>query len=356
MNTFSKKFTKSLMFHSSTAWFLSQCSEARGMQEMWGKVRPEVLSKLRESAIIHSTESSNRIEGVIVSKKRLMPLVIKNVKPKNRSEEEIVGYKNALDYIHTNFEKIEITPKVIKKLHKLAQGGMIPDAGEWKKKNNDIIEINSLDERSIRFKPISATKTPHAIEQLCLGYNDVVNNNLLPELICVANFILDFLCIHPFRDGNGRVSRLLTLLLLHQHGYEVGKYISLEKLIEESKENYYRVLKEASMGWHEQKFNLLSWWNYFLGIIKSAYQELKDKVEFTGGSDNKSSVLKQSILNFEGHFSISDVINLHPLINRELIKKVLSKMKNEKLIKSTGRGRSAKWIKILKNPENSTIV
>lgn len=348
MGTFSKKFTQNLMFHPSTAWFLSQCSEARGMQEMWCKVRPEILNKLMESAIIQSTESSNRIEGVVVSKERLKPLVLKNVRPKDRSEEEILGYRKALDYIHKNFEKLEITPQVIKKLHSLAQGGMISDAGEWKKKNNDIVEIDRFGDRTIRFRPVSAAKTPHAIEQLCLGYNDVLSNNQLPELICVANFVLDFLCIHPFRDGNGRVSRLLTLLLLYQNGFEVGKYISLEKLIEESKEDYYRVLKEASYGWHEQDFDLLSWWNYFLGIIKSAYQELKDKVELTYGGDNQSSLIRQSVLTFERYFSISDVMNLHPSVNRELVKKVLSKMKNENIIKSTGKGRSAKWVKTTK--------
>ena len=315
------------------------------MQEMWYKVRPEILNKLMESAIIQSTESSNRIEGVVVSKERLKPLILKSVKPKDRSEEEILGYRKALDYIHKNFEKIEITPKVIKKLHKLAQGGMISDAGEWKKKNNNIIEIDHSGERTIRFKPVSATRTPHAVEQLCLGYNDILSNNQLPELICVANFVLDFLCIHPFRDGNGRVSRLLTLLLLYQNRYEVGKYISLEKLIEESKEDYYRVLKEASTGWHEQNFDLLPWWNYFLGTIKSAYQELKDKVELTGNGDNQSSLIRQSALAFENQFSISDIMNLHPSINRELIKKVLSNLKKEKIIEPKGKGRSAKWIK-----------
>ena len=334
------------MFHPSTTWFLSQCSKAKGMQEMWGKVRPEVLAKLKESAIIQSTESSNRIEGVVVSKERLVPLILKNARPKDRPEEEILGYRKALDYIHAHFDKIEITPKLIKKLHKLAQGGMVSDAGKWKKKNNDIIEIDDAGKRFVRFRPVSATKTPHSIEQLCLGYNDVINNNQLPELVCIANFVLDFLCIHPFRDGNGRVSRLLTSLLLYQHGYEVGKYIGLEKLIEESKEDYYRVLKEASIGWHEQKFNLLSWWNYFLSIIKQAYQELKDKVELTDNGDNQSSLLRQTILTFENMFSISDVMNLHPSIDRELVKKVLSKMKSENLIAPTGKGRSAKWIKV----------
>jgi Fic family protein len=342
MNTFNKKFIQDLLFHPSTTWLLSQCSEARGMQEMWMKIKPETLKKLKESAIIQSAESSNRIEGVEVEKHRLIPLIFKNSRPKDRSEEEIQGYRKALDYIHNNFNKVKITPRIIKKLHQLAQGGMISDAGQWKKRNNDIIEITQNGERSIRFRPVSADKTPKAVEQLCLGYNDIIDNSILPELICIANFIIDFLCIHPFRDGNGRVARLLTLLLLYQHGYEVGRYISIEKLIEESKEDYYDALKKSSAGWHKKDFNLLPWWNYILSIIKLAYQELKERVELSTG-DNQSSLIRQTILSFEKIFSISDIMKLHPTIDRELIKKILFKMKEKKIIKLTGKGRGAQW-------------
>jgi Fic family protein len=342
MNTFSKKFIDSAQFHPSTTWLLTQCSEARGMQEMWNKVRPETLKRLKESAIIQSTESSNRIEGVEVEKSRLVPLVIGKSKPRDRSEEEVQGYRRALNYIHNNYNTIKITPTVIKKLHKLAQGGMISDAGRWKAKDNDIIEILPSGERNIRFIPVSANKTPKAIEQLCLGYIDTVNNNRLPDLICVSNFVLDFLCIHPFRDGNGRVARLLTLLLLYQNGYEVGKYISIEKLIEESKDDYYDSLKKSSKGWHEYEFNLMPWWNYILSIIKSAYQDLKERVEFSIG-DNKSSIIRETILSLDNKFSISDILRLHPTINRELIKKVLLKLKNENLIEGIGKGRGAMW-------------
>ena len=312
------------------------------MQEMWNKVKPETLNKLRESAIIQSVESSNRIEGVEVEKERLIPLILGKSRPKDRSEEEVQGYRKALDYIHNNYDKINITPGVIQKMHKLAQGGMISDAGQWKKRNNDIIEIDSNGERSIRFRPVSAAKTPKAIEQLCLGYNDVISNSMIPELICIANFVLDFLCIHPFRDGNGRVARLLTLLLLYQQKYEVGRYISIEKLIEESKEDYYEALKNSSIGWHEKDFNLMPWWNYLFSIIKSAYQELKERVELSTG-DNQSSLVRQTILSFERVFTISDIMNLHPSINRELVKKVLNKMKEERVIEPIGKGRGARW-------------
>ena len=345
MGTFSPKFIENVLFHTSTTWLLSQCSEARGMQEMWNKVRPEVLRKLKESAIIQSAESSNRIEGVEVEKERLIPLILGNSRPRDRSEEEVQGYRKALTFIHNNFKNTEITTKTIKKLHKLAQGGMISDAGNWKSRNNDIIEILPNGERKVRFRPVSVAKTPKAMEQLCLGYQDVVSNSQLPELICVANFVLDFLCIHPFRDGNGRVARLLTILLLYQNGFEVGKYMSLEKIIEETKDDYYEALKESSVGWHEEEFNLIPWWNYFLSMIKSAYQELKDRVELSTG-DSQSDLIRQTVQSLGTEFTISEVLNLHPAIDRELVKKVLNKMKEDRIISSTGRGRGARWVKV----------
>ncbi len=343
MHSFTKIYLSTFMFHPSTAWYLSQCTEARGMQEMWKRVRPAVLKKLKESAIIQSTESSNRIEGVEVDKKRLIPLVLGTAKPRDRSEEEIAGYRKALSYIHKNYNKLSITPETIKELHLLAQGGMISDAGEWKKRDNDIIEILPNGERTIRFIPVSAAHTKKAIEQLCLGYNDVIQNSKIPDLAAVAFFILDFLCIHPFRDGNGRVSRLLTLLLLYQHNFEVGRYVSLEKIIENSKEDYYRVLSESSKSWHEGKHDTLAWTNYFLSTLKVAYQDLKERVELSKDGDSQSSLLSQTIKSFQVSFSVADVQNIHPQIGRELIKKVLFKMKEEGQIKLEGKGRGARY-------------
>ncbi len=345
MNSFSEQYLKSARFNSATTWFLSQCAEARGMQEMWKTVRPEVMEKLQEYAIIQSAESSNRIEGVEVDKKRLVPLVLGKMKPTDRPEEEIVGYRRALDHIHRNYKKISINAESIKKLHELAQGGMTFDAGKWKERNNDIIEILSNGDRIIRFTPVSPKDVPKYIEQLCLAYNDVINNNKLPELIAVANFILDFLCIHPFRDGNGRISRLLTLLLLYQHGFEVGRYISLERIVEETKDSYYEALKKSSLNWFDAKHDHISWWHHFLGIIKTAYQELKNKVEQSSTGDNMSAIIRQTVFALTLPFSVADIIKLNPTIERELIKKVLAAMKKEKIIKMVGKGRGAKWIK-----------
>jgi Fic family protein len=313
------------------------------MQEMWKKVRPDVLQNLRDSAVVQSSESSNRIEGVVVSQERLIPLVLGKAKPRDRSEEEIVGYRKALKWIHDSFPVIEINPKTILNIHKLAQGGMVADAGQWKKKDNEIIEIQQNGERKIRFKCVSAAKTPAAIEQLCLAYSDTLNHSRLPDLICVYNFVFDFLCIHPFRDGNGRTSRLLTTLLLYKNGFEVAKYISLERLIEESKDDYYRILAESSKDWHQSSHDLLPWWNYSLSILKNGYQELKDRVELSSATDSKSAIVTRMILSYDRAFSISDVCNQLPDVSRDLVKKTLAKLKDQNRIAPIGSGRSAKW-------------
>lgn len=347
MGTFSQKFIESVSFHPSTTWLISQCSEAKGKQKLWETVRPESLMGLQKSAMIHSAESSNRIEGVIVSKERLPLLVLGKSRPLDRSEEEIQGYRKALDYIHQNYTTIKISPDVIKLTHKLAQGGMISGAGVWKKSDNDIIQIDENGDRKIRFSPVKAESVEYEIEQLCLGYRDSLSSNSLPDLIAIANFILDFLCIHPFRDGNGRVSRLLTLLLLYQSSYGVGRFISLEKIIEDNKEDYYQSLYESSQGWHEGKFHLMPWWNFFARMVKESYQQLEDRIHLISGSDNQSDLIRESIRGLHHDFSISDLCNLSPGINRELIKKVLNKMSKNNEIEKVGAGRTTKWRRVV---------
>lgn len=343
MRSFTPLFTAKYMIHPSTAWLMSQCAESKGMQKLWSTVRPDVLKKLTESAIIQSSESSNRIEGVEVNKDRLIPLVLGKAKPQDRPEEEIIGYRKALSWIHSDHKKIEINSKSILRLHSLAQGGTSGDAGKLKIRDNDIIELLPNGDRKVRFKCLSAAETPHALDQLCLAMQDALDNSRLPELLLVSHFILDFLCIHPFRDGNGRVSRLVTLLLLYKTQYEIGKYISLERIVETAKEDYYQVLYSSSQGWHDSMHDLLPWTNFFLGTVKSAYHELKDRVELTG-SDSSSAIIRESVMATLTPFSLMDICRLHPNIDRELIKKVLYTLKAEKKLKLFGLGRGAKWI------------
>jgi Fic family protein len=342
MHSFIPSYLKKLVMHPSTTWLISQCTEARGKQELWQQTRPEILKSLQESAIIQSSESSNRIEGVQVEQKRLVPLIFGKAKPNDRPEEEIIGYKKALAYIHKNYASIKISSQTIKKLHALAQKGSVSDAGKFKIRDNEIIEILPNGERTIRFKATKAADTEKAIEQLCLGYQDIINKSY-PDILVISNFVFDFLCIHPFRDGNGRVSRLLTMLLLMQNGYFIGKYISIERIIEENKDDYYRLLKESSDGWHLEKHDLMPWWNYFFSIIKEAYKELNLRVEQYQGPDNKSGLIRQIILQTANSFQLSDITKLTPNISQQLIKKVLAELKKEGKVQSHGRGAGSYW-------------
>src|SRR5262245_11895191 len=236
--------------------------EARGKQDLWIRQKPEILRVLREQAIVRSVESSNRIEGVTVWPERLHPVVIWRAKPQNRSEQELAGYRRALDWIFSRKQEVLVTPNLVRKLHAFAQGGSAADAGEWKKRNNEIIEILATGEPRVRFVPTTAKATPKAMDQLCLNYRRPCEQERVPPLLIVATFIFDFLCIHPFRDGNGRLARLLTTLLIQSHSFQVPRYISLERLIEESRDEYYRVLADCSRGWHDGKNDILPWWNY----------------------------------------------------------------------------------------------
>lgn len=220
-----------------TVWLLEKLAESKGKQALYEKQSPQILKALREMALVESTESSNRIEGVTVERERLRPLVLGNARPRDRSEEEIVGYRRALSWIHTNHEKIPLEPETLKHLHALAQGGTVGDAGEWKQTQNEIIEIFPDGHREVRFRPLEPVLVPSAIEELCLAYRHGVDQLKITPFLAVACLVLDFLCIHPFRDGNGRVSRLLTLLALYHHGHQVGRYISLERIVEQSKES-----------------------------------------------------------------------------------------------------------------------
>lgn len=340
--SFNLKYIESLRLHPSIGWALAQIGEARGLQEVWRRTKPELISSLRDSALVQSAESSNRIEGVEVDKPRLVPLVLGSAKPKDRPEEEIVGYRNALKWIHSSYKNITLNPATIQKLHKLSQGGLISDAGKWKSKDNEIIEFSQYGDRKVRFKCLSAKETPRAIADLCDSYNIVIEKQTLPDLVAISNLILDFLCIHPFRDGNGRVSRLLTLLCLYQQGYEVGRYISLERIIENTKEDYYRVLAESSVDWHSSNHDLFPWMAYFLGHLRVGYQELKERVDIQS-SDSKTGLIRAIISEMTEPFSVADIVKLQPALDREIIKKTLAQLKKGKKIKLIGKGRGAKW-------------
>ena len=326
-----------------TAWLLGSCMEARGKQDLWLRQKPEVLEVLREQAIIQSVESSNRIEGVTIPADRLRPVVLGKVKPRDRSEEELAGYRQAIDWIFSRKRKVSVIPAVIQRLHTLAQGGFSGDAGEWKKRDNEIIEILPNGERKIRFVPTSAKDTPKTMDALCRNYREACDDQRLPPLLNVATFVFDLLCIHPFRDGNGRVSRLATTLLLQAHGFQVTRYVSLERLIEQSKEDYYGVLSERSQGWHEGKNDLLPWWNYFLSALRRAYKEFERQMESTEARPAKSDLVRQTVLAQVEQFTLGDLVAQLPSASTQLIKKILAELKKQGKIRLVGRGRGARW-------------
>jgi Fic family protein len=317
--------------------------EARGKQDLWLRQKPEVLKVLREQAIIQSVESSNRIEGVTIPADRLRPVVLGKVKPRDRSEEELAGYRQAIDWIFSRKRKVSVIPAVIQRLHTLAQGGFSGDAGEWKRRNNEIIEILPSGERKIRFVPTSARNTPKTMDALCRNYREACDDQRLPPLLNVATFVFDLLCIHPFRDGNGRISRLATTLLLQANGFVVSRYVSLERLVEQSKEDFYGVLAECSQGWHEGKNDLIPWWNYFLSVLRRAYEEFERQVEWTGARPAKSDLVRQTVLVQVEQFTLGDLAAQLPSASTQLIKKILAELKKQGKIRLVGRGRGARW-------------
>lgn len=331
----------------SSVWLMNSIAEYKGKQELYAKQSPQVLKTLLEAALIESAESSNRIEGVIVDRERLKPLIIGHSKPRDRSEEEVAGYRKALDLIHKKYQSLKITPETIKELHRLCRGELW-DAGKWKEKNNDIVRRHPDGRIEIIFKPVSAKKTPGMMKQLCLIYENSVTQFKYPDLYAVACLALDFLSIHPFRDGNGRVSRLLTLLALYQHGFMAGKYISLERIVEQSKETYYETLNKSSQGWHEAKHDVIPWFNYFLGTLLNAYKEFEERAgNVKTGRGAKTEIVIKTIEGQHGDFSISDIERACPNVSRVMIKKILMQMQKDKKIKSLGKGQSAKWLRMV---------
>ena len=325
-----------------TAWLLADCMEARGKQELWIRQKPAVLDSLREQAIIQSVESSNRLEGVTVPRERLRPVVLGQAKPRDRSEEELAGYRKALDWIFGRQAPFPVSPKTIAHLHALAQGGFSGDAGKWKERDNEIIEFSSGGERRVRFRPTAAKDVPKAMERLCASYRTELNDQAIPPLLVAGAFVFDFVCIHPFRDGNGRVSRLLTTLLLQQQGFVAGRFVSLERLVEESKVRYYEVLEECSLHWHEGRNEIVPWWNYLLTILRRGYQEFERRIESVQ-APAKADLVRSAIMDRDDSFTLMDIASQCPSVSQQMVKKVLGILKNENKVQLNGRGRSARW-------------
>ncbi len=338
-----QNINKEIKLPLAVVWMMNSISEYKGKEELYTKQSPQVLKALVEMAMIESVESSNRIEGVTVDRERLKPLVIGHSKPRDRSEEELAGYRKALDLIHKKYDSLVISPQIIQELHRLSRLDA-GDAGQWKEKNNEIIKKHPNGRVEIIFTPMEANKVPDAMKQLCLQYQNSLTQSKYPPLYAIACLILDFLSIHPFRDGNGRVSRLLTLLVLYQNGFGVGKYISLERIVEQSKESYYESLNKSSQGWYKAKHDVMPWFHYFLGTIVSAYKEFEQRAgQLKPGRGAKTEIVRQAILNQHGEFSISAIERECHGVSRDMVRVVFRQLQEEKEIMCLGKGKSARW-------------
>lgn len=343
MMTFRNQRLRDHTLPMSTAWLLNDVAEAKGKQELFTRQSPQMLKTLREMALIQSTESSNRIEGVTVAPDRLRPLVLGKTKPRDRSEQEVQGYRLALNEIHTRREKLPITPDTLKHLHALCQSAS-GDAGQFKRIDNEVVELRPGAAPIIRFKCVPAKQTPAAMAELCLLYRHALDQDHIPPLIAIAALVLDFLCIHPFRDGNGRVSRLLTLLALYEHDYEVGRYISLERLVEESKEDYYEVLNRSSQRWHEGRHELTPWMNLFFAFIRRGYAEFEQRAgSIKAKRGTKAELVIAAIHQQIGGFQLSDIERACPGVGRDWIRSLLSDLKAASEVSCQGKGPAARW-------------
>ena len=347
MRSFTADFLSGFTLTVEQASTLNRLGEYRGKQDLFSKQTPETLESLQQVAIIESSESSNRIEGVTAPHDRIEALVLKSTSPKDRSEQEIAGYRDALALIHESARHMPLTVNVILQLHSMLYRYMPNEGGRWKATNNDIVERNPDGSiRRIRFKPLSPVATPPALEALAAGYKDAIDGQRKEPLVIVPLAILDFLCVHPFSDGNGRVSRLLTLLLLYHFDYQVGRYISMERIFEESKETYYETLERSSAGWHDGQHDPAPWMDYFWGVMLRAYREFEDRVGTIGlGKGSKTEQVRQIVSRRIGPFSISDIEADCIGVSRDMIRIVLRQLRDEGVIELQGKGRGAKWIR-----------
>jgi len=330
---------------TSTVWYLADIAEAKGKQDLFTRQSPQRLKVLREHALIESAVSSNRIEGVEIDRSRVATVVFGKRLLRDRNEEEIRGYKQALSWIHERGPKISLTEETVLELHRMTRG-KIWDAGKYKEKDSDIIENYPNGRSRVRFKTVPAVDTPNYMRELIEVYNVAIKDRKTPHAVLMAAFNLDFLCIHPFRDGNGRVSRLMLLLQSYHLGLEVGRYISLERLIEQNKERYYETLEQSSHGWHEGKHDPWPYVNYILFIIKTAYMEFEQRIgQLQSPRGEKTNLVLQAIEGSPGIFSVAELQNKCPNVSVDMIRRILKNLRAKNQVECLGRGQNARWQK-----------
>ena len=321
--------------------YLTQIHEQKGKQSRLSGAQQDVLDELLEIAKIQSTEASNRIEGIITTDDRLKLLVMNKTTPRSRSEREIAGYRDVLTTIHESYEYIPVRSGMILQLHRdLYKFSGLSIGGSFKSSDNVIAETLPDGTKRVRFQPVPAWETPEAMDSVCASINEALNDSELDDLLLIPMFILDFLCIHPFDDGNGRMSRLLTLLLLYRTGYQIGKFISIEKLIADSKESYYEALQESSENWHEGSNDYLPFVRYMLGVILAAYREFADRAEIMLEAGNsKFGRIRRIIRGTTGRITKTEIMAQCPDISQITIQRALKELLDSGDIIKIGGGR-----------------
>lgn len=347
MKSLTPTYLDALSFPAADLATIQQLGQARGQQELFIKQAPEQLDVLRQAAIVESSESSNRIEGITAPPKRISALLLKSSEPRNRSEQEIAGYRDALNLIHESHPYMPFSVNVTLQLHTFLLRYTPEDGGRWKPVDNEIVERGPDGKVvRVRFRTTPAVATPQAISDLAEAYGRAVDVENREPLVVVPLTILDFLCIHPFRDGNGRVGRLLTLLLLYRFDYLVGRFISLERIIEESKETYYEALEASSKGWHKGVHDPLPWLHYFWGTLLRAYKEFEERAgSLVSSRGSKTELIYGAVARRMEPFSVTGIEMDCPGISRDMVRHVLRQMRDDGKIEVKGRGRGARWVK-----------
>lgn len=341
---YEKKWEK--LLNPDIVALLTQIHEFKGEQTLFIEAKADTLTQLMETAKIQSTEASNKIEGIYTSETRLKALVKDKTTPKNRNEREIAGYRDVLNTIHESHDYIPLRINIILQLHRdLYKFEGYNIGGKYKESDNIIEEEDAAGNKYVRFKPVAAWETSETMDALCDSFTKAMEKGTIDPLLLIPMFVLDFLCIHPFNDGNGRMSRLLTLLLLYRAGYIVGKYISIERLIEKTKDSYYESLQESSIAWHEEENDYVPFVKYMLGVLVAAYREFSKRVELlTTGNLSKPERVARLIEGTYGKISKSQIMEKLPDISRITVQRTLANLLESKTIIKIGGGRYTQYV------------
>ncbi len=341
MRNFDYSKLKDVKWDNEIVGLVAQIHEYKGRQALFLKQKPATLEKLVEIARIQSTEASNKIEGIVTTATRIKQLCDQKTTPRNRDEEEISGYRDALALIHESYEYIPIKSSYILQLHQVLYRYSQRDiGGRFKNTQNYITEIRENGEQVVRFVPLEPFETPMAVEAICESFNSETDACEVDPLILISAFITDFLCIHPFNDGNGRMSRLLTTLLLYRAGYVVGRYVSLESKIEKTKECYYEALEKSDINWNSEENDITPFIKYMLGVVLAAYRDFEERVTLVEGKASAIELVRNAVNNTIGKFTKSDIMELVPSVGKTSVENSLKTLIDEGVIGREGKGKA----------------